>query len=451
MKNKFFIIVIILISISSSIGCSKIPAAKADNSKTLPPEDYKPYSSKLPLPKDNININFQGKDLKLQLPIYIKANRYYIPLNELANKLSMEYSLEKDSISITYNHKNINFNYIDNIYTENNKNVALREKVILDNKIIYIPLFELCKMFNFKTDWELDKKTIKLFDSREKMIVKNPTNGNKTALLRLEDIGPGSEFINEDSLEKLRLMADYLFSENVPFHIAWVPRYVEPGAKIDNDPATQYSMCNADFIFTTDYLLDRNGIIGLHGYTHQHGNSISFRGTEFHMGKNDNIPASEQYAAERMDNAINAAKQLDIPFKFFEAPHYAILPTQMKAAEDRFNLIYQPYSTDGGVTECKYIFERKLGSRTVKYIPTPLDYVKNKNDIPNMIKKIDSLKPDMLRSLFYHPWIEFQDIKITRDNDGYPSYTYSDNSGLHILINHLYKNGYRFQPITYFE
>jgi Uncharacterized protein conserved in bacteria (DUF2334). len=64
---------------------------------------------------------------------------------------------------------------------------------------------------------------------------------------------------------------------------------MNPAKGIDNDPSTQLSMHNTDFIFTLDYLIDKNGLIGLHGYTHQQGNEESADGIEF----NSKINSSE--------------------------------------------------------------------------------------------------------------------------------------------------------------
>ena len=82
----------------------------------------------------------------------------------------------------------------------------------------------------------------------------------------------------------------------------------------------------ADFVYTLDYMLDRDGLIGLHGYTHQYGKTVSIEGLEFHApyGNGVNIPATEEYAQERINLAKEAAQNLDIPYAFFEAPHYGI-------------------------------------------------------------------------------------------------------------------------------
>lgn len=78
-----------------------------------------------------------------------------------------------------------------------------------------------------------------------------------------------------------------MFSAGIPFHIPWIPRFVDHKNGIDNDISKDYSMPNANFLFTMEYLLNRNGIIGLHGYTHQYGDEVSAVGTEFNDERNN--------------------------------------------------------------------------------------------------------------------------------------------------------------------
>jgi len=168
-------------------------------------------------------------------------------------------------------------------------------------------------------------------------------------------------------------------------------------------------MENADFVYTLDYMLDRDGLIGLHGYTHQYGNTVSIAGLEFHAPYDNgvNIPATEDYAQERINLAKEAAQTLDIPYAFFEAPHYGISGNQLKVAERNFDIIYEDYP--GSPNQ---IVVRKNGSKTTKYIPTPLDYVDGKNDVNRMINKVRDLKPNVLASFFVAPHLEFDSITL---------------------------------------
>ncbi|OOM69324.1 hypothetical protein CLOBL_52520 [Clostridium sp. BL-8] len=109
----------------------------------------------------------------------------------------------------------------------------------------------------------------------------------KIALIRFEDVTAGEEYLDSENLEKFRIVVDYMFSVGAPVHIAWIPKFVDPPNGIDNDISKDYSMSNANFLFTIEYLLKRNGVIGLQGYTHQYGKEVSAEGTEFNKERNN--------------------------------------------------------------------------------------------------------------------------------------------------------------------
>lgn len=404
----------------------------------------------LPMEKADINLYFEGKELKLSLPLYVENNRYYLPLKQIIYYLGGQAYTEEDKVYISLNERFLFINIKSNTFTCNNMIMNLRRPLITSDKFIYLSMFDFCKLFNLKARWDFEKNTISLYRRRENVVQKQVPSTGRPALIRLEDIGPGGRYSSPDDMEKLRIIADYLYSENVPFHVAYVSRFVDPRPKyqIDNDPSKQYSINNADFIFTIDYFIDRNGMIGLHGYTHQYGNTVSMDGIEFHRNSRDNIPASEQYADERINMAIASAQKLSIPFGFFEAPHYAIYPKQLKVMEGKFDYIYEPYSPDGYTEINSTVVVRKNENRITRFIPTPLGYVDGKGDLNNMLLRINNLRQDYMASIFYHPNIEFEYIKPDDDSDGYPGYTYSEDSVLHKIIQAIGKKGWRFVLIN---
>lgn len=235
----------------------------------------------LNMEKESIKLNFETKLLKLQLPIYNDNNRLYIPVSEICYLLNGNTELTKDTAIVSMNNKSIEINLLKNSYYKEKKEYNFRKKAITKDNILYLSLFDFNKMFNLRTYWNIETKTLSLLNSSYGLSRKTENKHTKPALIRLEDITAGQRYATAESLEKLRIISDYLYCENVPFHVAWIPRYINPAKNIDNDPSDQLSMYNADFIYTLDYFIDRNGLIGLHGYTHQQGNEESVDGIEF--------------------------------------------------------------------------------------------------------------------------------------------------------------------------
>lgn len=395
-----------------------------------------------------INIKYENTALKLLAPIYAENNRYYIPITEVLNKMGGTISKTNSNITLQLNQSSIQIDGSKDEFIKNQNVFKLKKKLICNDNLIYITMFDFAKMFDLKAQWNIEDNTLSLYKNREKDNLAAVKHNGRPALIRLEDITAGGRYKSEESLEKLRIVCDYLYREGIPFHIAWIPRYINVTDNIDNDLIKNYSMINADFVFTLDYFIDKGGIIGLHGYTHQYGKTESVDGIEFHRAIGDGIPKDIEYAQNRINKALETASQLKIPCNFFEAPHYAILYPQLDVVEKNFEYIYEPYSEDGGISECKNVFCKHGYEKNIKYIPTPLNYVDGKNDCKNMLNKISSLNKNLIGSFFYHPYIEFDDIEILKTEDGYSCYKYSNESVLHQIINRLKVNGFTFCKIN---
>ena len=318
------------------------------------------------------------------------------------------------------------------------KTDALAYRGKLDNG--YISLYEICDAYGLLAKWDRAAKTINLFSGYSRPTPKDIPKSNNTGLIRFEDIAAkGEDYSFDNELLCLRVMAEYLYSEGVIFSVAWVPRYVDPGNKYDNDLANDYSVYNAEFVFTMDYMIDRGAEIGLHGYTHQSGTRISLAGFEFSESLNNTAKATR----ERIEAAIASAEKLGFPVDFFEFPHYSGSEMQFKIAEEYFDTIYNhPYK----------LFPSKIytvtkGERKVNYIHTTLDYLKSLDDVDNMVNKIKNIGKTSLASLFYHVHFEHGFIGINVPDGKTLEINYHDTSPLHRIVNAMHATGRSFASL----
>ena len=388
------------------------------------------YDKQLFLIDTNLKISFEGKSLRFIKPIYRDINRYFLPMLEFINQLGGELNITRSKINILFKEKSpIRIDYEIDDY-----------KFTLVDSVLYLSLFDICRILNIKSRWDYNNSSISLYWDRNKYEVSIRPPG-RVALIRFEDVTAGDEYLDSDNLEKFRVVADYMFSAGVPFHIAWIPRFIDPPNGIDNDISKDYSMPNANFLFTIEYLLNRNGVIGLHGYTHQYGNEVSADGTEFNKKRNND----EEKIRKRVEAAINSANKLKLPAKFFESPHYAATEFQQSIFEQYFDIIYESYV---GIWGDK-IVKSPRNHRTL-YVPTPLGYVEveEKDGTEKMLDRINNLDEDTLASLFYHPNIDFEYITLQSDTSGYPLSNYSETSPLHRIVNALYDKKCSFEKIT---
>lgn len=91
------------------------------------------------------------------------------------------------------------------------------------------------------------------------------------ALIRLEDIGPGGWYETEEQQAKLLVIAQFLHQLQIPFHLAVIPRYVDPAHHIDRSIDDLHDEVSLRFVRLLRTMVDLGASIGIHGYTHQYG------------------------------------------------------------------------------------------------------------------------------------------------------------------------------------
>ena len=416
------------------------------SSDILSESSKKDYSNivELNLPKDKINIFINGNNLELKSPIYLNQNRYFLCLNEIVDKLNGSFKKNDDKLNINILDINFTINTKENKFTDNNNNdFNLKSKLISADTYYYIDFSDLSNILNMYTHWDKDTKSIfcKTNDIDLNEITPYKSSIDTLGFLRIEDVELTNTTYDKDFFEKLRIMANYLSKKNVPFHIAWIPRYVNPEANVDNNPLVINDFSNAEQVYSLDYCLNHNGLIGLHGYTHQVGKEESAVGSEF--GKF--APSIEGFK-DKMEKAIRTASYLNIPITFFEAPHYVISKEQTIEAEKLFKILYYPYSFDGKNKLISSKPQLSPNNGSSYYIDTPLDYI-SLDDIESSLNNIKNADTKKMGSIFYHPRLEFKYISLSME-DNIPSYEYKSGSILERMINSLEEKGFKMSKVA---
>lgn len=468
----------LLLVILFILGCSNQNAVNSENLELKEANKNINISSinydnfkELNLEKDNIILKINGKTFNFNLPIYIDKNRYYLPLNEIIDNFHGEIKKVEDTLYLNIDNIKHSIDTLDNTVKCPNDEFALKENLLTnDNNIYYIGFSDLSNMLNLYTRWDKDNKVVNCRMNSNETLENNTfynsdDNSNTTnteikdnnikenknstisenksqiALIRLEDICATGQNYAKDYFENLRIIGIYLNDKNIPYHIAWIPRYINPSLNIDNDPLSKNTFELAEMVYTLDYLNSHNGIIGLHGYTHQFGEFESGAGFEF-----GRYEPSTKVFREKIEKAIETAKYLDTPIDFFEAPHYEITPEQNKIAEEYFKILYYPFN-DYGIDKAdlsKPQVSPYNGSSL--YISPPLDYIAEGME-EECLDRIKNSSIDNMGSVFFHPGLDKEFILLSEDEDGAPVYSYDDSSFLKRLVGILDGKGYRFAQV----
>ncbi|MFF8815341.1 polysaccharide deacetylase family protein [Streptomyces pactum] len=174
------------------------------------------------------------------------------------------------------------------------------------------------------------------------------TTEQHRALLRLEDITPLSD------ATKLRALADYLKSRNIPYGINVIPVYNDPkGVQNNGLPRTVRLSQRPALVNTLKYMLANGAVLMDHGYTHQYGNADNpyngLTGDDFeffraHVDAGNNVvydgPVAEDsadWAQSRITAALAEFARVGLPRpKLWTTPHYAASATDYRVFGQNF-------------------------------------------------------------------------------------------------------------------
>lgn len=403
------------------------------SSKTLNNVFKSTYTPKLNLNDMNtskvsdVKISLFGKNLSDNSNIYYKAQRYYIPLDEICLKLVFSFNVSDEIITISNGDFESSVNISSNTMTRDSSTSDLRGLVIRNDDKIFLSISDIENIFDLNADFNFKDRAINFVHNAVFQKSNSPTTG-RAAFIRLEDFGVSPYMQREDTQEKFKVFANFLGSNNIKFHIAWVPHYKDPQNNIDNNLLTDNSIENVGFINMMDKLILNGAELGLHGYTHQYGDETSLSGIELSKKAN----ASEEETRNVIKSGLDTASALNFPITFYESPHYKATSKQLKVIEEYFQYLYQP----AGIID--FTILRHKGHNL--YIPTPLSYVKDSNVKP-ILRGLNHPLPYQLASLYYHPTKELDFIDVSFTNDEM-FYTYDDTAPMRQIVKTIKDNGY---------
>ena len=384
----------------------------------------------------DITISILGKDCPKDLPIYYSAQRYYLPLDEVCSKLGVPFDFSDGIMRFNKGDSKVSIDLASQTITKDSSDLKLRGSLLFHDNHVFLSISDIENIFNLNADFNFKDKSVNFVHKAVFQKSDSPKTG-RAAFIRLEDFGASPYMQREDTQEKFKVFADFLGANNIKFHIALVPRYMDPKNNIDNDLLTNKSIENVGFVNMLDRLIIDGAELGLHGYTHQYGDEISFEGTELSKKAN----TSEEETRKVIESGIDTASALNLPVTFYESPHYKATSKQLKIIEEYFQYVYQP----AGIIDFT-ILRRKNDNL---YIPTPLSYVKDFNVKP-IIRGLNHPLPYQLASLYYHPTkeLDFIDVTFTKDD---MFYTYDDNAPMKQIVKAIKDNGYVTAHVSDFK
>ena len=282
-------------------------------------------------------------------------------------------------------------------------------------------------------------------------IIQRDHTPSHKAIIRLEDVDPTYD------TEKLHQAADYLNSQQVPFAVAVIPRYVDPLGYYENGTRVDVSMSQApDFVRALKYMAWRGGQFVMHGYTHQYGNVVNpFTGVsgddyEFFrvaLDAQTNIvtytPVAEDtvnWAQSRLTAGLHEFSLNGLNPVAWEPPHYAASA-----------LDYRIFATNFPLTIQRVLYFDQAGHSAGQFFPYPIERdVYGQKVLPENLGNVDPYG-----WYNYAPRLPADLIRAARKNrvlrDGWAScffHPYLDVSYLQELVTGIKALGYTFVPLV---
>jgi len=172
------------------------------------------------------------------------------------------------------------------------------------------------------------------------------------ALIRIEDVEPIT------SPESLRAIADYLYSESVPFAVSVIPVHYDPLGVYNGGVPSRIEMSDRpDFVAALHYMVARGGSLVMHGYTHQYDSVLNpytaatrddfefyrvffdVHGDPVFDGP---VPEdSEEWVQARLDLGLAEVAECGLEVVAWETPHYTASALDYRVFADNFDATLQ--------------------------------------------------------------------------------------------------------------
>jgi len=377
----------------------------------------------------DVSLNILNESNITNVPMLLKSQRYYIPMKFICNKLLYTVSTSNDEPIILQNPTKTIL-LAGKTYKINSSAGSLRGNLLNYKDEYYLSISDIEQLFGLTAIFDFDNKSISLVPCNVGTIKSPPLeNGENVAMLRLEDFTAGDSLSSDKNQSKVKCMGDFLYSEGIKFHIAWIPRFKAPADNIDNNLLENDNIENVGFINLMDYLINKGAQVGLHGYTHQSGNDRSAVGADLTKKINNTILGTKNV----VENGLETANALNIPITFFESPHFKDTELQQRVLEEYFQFLYEPYNGANGSNLYKT-------DRNNLYVPCPLGFV-NQLDSSTITDGLKDTNSDKLHSFFYHPSIELDFVNFDISNNTL-NVQYSEDSPLKKIVKSLEDNNY---------
>lgn len=236
-------------------------------------------------------------------------------------------------------------------------------------------------------------------------ILGQPHPASRRAMVRIEDVSV------DDDPDDLRAVADYLYSQRVPFQIALIPIFRDPERGLEI-----YMSDRRQFIDALHYMVARGGSVVLHGITHQYRGTS---GDDFEFWNKDAdkpVPNDGQREAleHKLDLAFRECFRNGIYPIAWETPHNAASSHTYNFLKDYFSLFHERELIGPALASeslfpypLRDIYGRYVVSENLGYLPV------EKSDPRPIVEAARAMGAvrDGISIFYFHPFMKLEYLK----------------------------------------
>lgn len=309
-----------------------------------------------------------------------------------------------------------------------------------DRAPYYVRVRRLCYMAdNPFPDETLDNRSLVFADYLHEFLNATDHEGRR-ALVRFEDLAPG---VSDENY--LDFFSDELAGRDIPFSMGVIPLFKDP-AGLQFPKGTEYLLPEDDaFLDALDNMIERGGVVVMHGYTHQHDDGISRIDWEFTQGPgNKPLPYdSAEWARSRVERGLALFHEAGLEPQIWETPHYAASHGDYRVFSEFFDVLYErplvfPIMPGDPPVFAEFLspttqiipYELLTTSLGVPIIPENLGYIDpgdpyaDPQVLLNWASDLTIIRDAVASFYFHHDWVDPADLDTVLDGLSDLGYTF---------------------------
>ncbi len=242
-------------------------------------------------------------------------------------------------------------------------------------------------------------------------ILGQPHATSRRAMVRIEDVSV------EDDPQELRAIADYLYSQGIPFQIALIPIFRDPERSLE-----VYLSDRRQFTEAIRYMVLRGGSVVMHGVTHQY-RGVSADDYEF-WNALTNRPVANDANKDGLERKMRVAFQECFKNGIYpiawETPHNAGSANTYGFLKDYFSVFHERVLAASGVETEQYfpypvrdIYGRFVVPENLGFIPITQPGVPQPITPSTIVDHARSMLAvrDGIATFYFHPFMKLGDLR----------------------------------------